>query len=32
MAAMIAFGFLGLMTLVFGALTLREDLLKKAGK
>ena len=32
MAAMIAFGFLGLMTLVFGGLTVREDLMRKAGK
>jgi len=32
MAAIVAFGFLGLMTLVFGGLTLREDFLKKAGK
>jgi hypothetical protein len=32
MAAMIAFGFLGLMTLVFGGLTVREDLMRKSGK
>ena len=29
MAAMIAFGFLGLMTVVFGVLTLREGLMKR---
>jgi len=32
MAATIAFLFLGLMTLVFGALTVREGLMRKAGK
>jgi hypothetical protein len=32
MAAIISFAFLGLMTLVFGALTLREGLMKKAGR
>jgi len=32
MAAMIAFAILGLMTLVFGALTVREGLMKKAEK
>ena len=32
MAALLAFGFLGLMTLVFGGLTLREDFMRKAGR
>ena len=32
MAAMIAFGFLGLMTAVFGGLTVREGMMKKVGK
>jgi hypothetical protein len=32
MAELFAFGFIGLMTLVFGALTCREGLMRKAGK
>jgi hypothetical protein len=32
MAEMIAFGLIGLMTVVFGALTCREGLMRKAGK
>jgi hypothetical protein len=32
MAAIISFGFLGVMTLVLGALTLREGRMKKGGR
>ena len=32
MAATIAFAILGLMTVVFGGLTVREGMMKKAGR
>jgi hypothetical protein len=32
MAAIISFGFIGLMTFVFGVLTVREGMMRKAGK